>query len=120
MSTAFCVVDARKRHLPIVYASESFSDLTGYANVDIIGKNCRFLQSPEGKVEQGSPRRFTDGDGVYHRQCCKSRSLSLPLLLVADTSAHPRCTQCASTLLQPERAKCRSSTTKRTKPLLST
>jgi PAS domain S-box-containing protein len=31
---------------PIIYASGGFSSLTGYRLVDIIGRNCRFLQGP--------------------------------------------------------------------------
>lgn len=66
LATAFCVVDARRTNLPIIYASESFTELTGYPNAEIIGKNCRFLQSPDGNVQQGSPRLFTDSNGVFH------------------------------------------------------
>ena len=33
--------------LPLVYANESFQRLTGYAPMDILGRNCRFLQGPD-------------------------------------------------------------------------
>lgn len=49
---------------PIVYASETFERLTGYTGPEIIGRNCRFLQSPDGQVTAGSRRRFTDNDAV--------------------------------------------------------
>ncbi|KGX90070.1 biphenyl 2,3-dioxygenase [Pontibacillus halophilus JSM 076056 = DSM 19796] len=39
---------------PIVYANESFQQITGYEEDDIIGHNCRFLQGKE-----------TDKDAVY-------------------------------------------------------
>jgi PAS domain S-box-containing protein len=29
-----------------VYASDSFTELTGFAKDDILGRNCRFLQGP--------------------------------------------------------------------------
>ncbi len=32
---------------PIVYANKAFENLTGYSQIDIIGKNCRFLQGQD-------------------------------------------------------------------------
>ncbi|KAK4704379.1 hypothetical protein P7C70_g1837, partial [Phenoliferia sp. Uapishka_3] len=91
LGCSFLVTDARKFDHPIVYASDTFSRLTGYANDEIIGRNCaepfilhqfnpctgtdvltfsspsgRFLQSPNGIVEQGSKRQYTDGNAVHH------------------------------------------------------
>lgn len=65
-SCSFVVVDARRYDMPIVFASATFTALTGYHNSEIIGKNCRFLQAPDGKVEPGSRRKYTDGNAVYH------------------------------------------------------
>ncbi|TPX38074.1 hypothetical protein SmJEL517_g00317 [Synchytrium microbalum] len=64
LSSSFLVVDAKKADMPIVYASESFERLTGYSGQEIMGKNCRFLQSPDGLVEKGSIRRFVDNSVV--------------------------------------------------------
>ncbi|BGP39900.1 hypothetical protein JCM10450v2_003874 [Rhodotorula kratochvilovae] len=67
MSCSFVVVDARKFDQPIVYASETFSRLTGYANEEIVGRNCRFLQAPgDQTVVQGEKRRYTDGNAAHH------------------------------------------------------
>ncbi len=33
--------------MPIVYANKSFETMTGYAQADIIGSNCRFLQGAD-------------------------------------------------------------------------
>ncbi|KAG9294150.1 hypothetical protein G9A89_021509 [Geosiphon pyriformis] len=66
MSCSFLVVDARKYDYPIVYASHTFEKLTGYSNSEIIGRNCRFLQAPDGHVALGSRRRYTDNNAVYH------------------------------------------------------
>ncbi|CAJ0767192.1 10143_t:CDS:2, partial [Entrophospora sp. SA101] len=66
MSCSFLVVDARKFDFPIVYASFTFEKLTGYSNAEIVGRNCRFLQSPDGRVQLGSRRRYTDNSAVYH------------------------------------------------------
>lgn len=65
-SCSFLVVDARRYDMPIVFASTTFSELTGYNNAEIIGRNCRFLQAPDGHVALGSRRRYTDGNAVYH------------------------------------------------------
>ncbi|GAA5821518.1 hypothetical protein JCM3770_001059 [Rhodotorula araucariae] len=67
MSCSFVVVDARKFDQPIIYASETFSRLTGYANEEIVGRNCRFLQAPgDQTVLQGEKRRYTDGNAAHH------------------------------------------------------
>ena len=65
-SASFLVVDARRYDFPIVFASQTFSTLTGYAAHEIIGRNCRFLQSPTGEVAQGSKRKYTDGSAAFH------------------------------------------------------
>ncbi|KAG9306774.1 hypothetical protein G9A89_005674 [Geosiphon pyriformis] len=57
-------VDARKYDFPVVYASTTFETLTGYPSAEIIGRNCRFLQSPDGHVVQGSVREYTDANAV--------------------------------------------------------
>ncbi|TQS32486.1 hypothetical protein Golomagni_07194 [Golovinomyces magnicellulatus] len=44
-SVAIVVCDLDKPDSPIVYASESFSLLTGYSAQEAVGKNCRFLQN---------------------------------------------------------------------------
>lgn len=48
-----------------MYCSEPFEVLTGYTSHEILGKNCRFLQSPDGKVEKGVKRKFTDDKTVF-------------------------------------------------------
>ena len=65
MSASFLIVDAQKYDFPIIYASPNFTTLTGYPQVEVLGKNCRFLQSPDGIVEKGSRRRFVDNNLIY-------------------------------------------------------
>ncbi|KAJ3196179.1 blue light receptor [Irineochytrium annulatum] len=65
LSSSFIVVDARKYDHPIVYCSESFERLTGYTSAEIVGTNCRFLQSPDGKTEKGKERKYVDNSVVY-------------------------------------------------------
>jgi len=65
MSCSFVVSDARNPKNPIVYISETFEKLTGYTASECVGRNCRFLQSPDGLVGDGSYRRYTDNATVY-------------------------------------------------------
>ena len=66
MSCAFVVCDVTMNDCPIVYVSDNFQNLTGYSRHDIIGQNCRFLQSPDGHVEAGTKREFVDNRAVYN------------------------------------------------------
>ncbi|CAO3650930.1 unnamed protein product [Mucor hiemalis] len=66
LSCAFVVSDARGYDIPVIYCSPAFERLTGYTNEEIVGKNCRFLQSPDGQVTCGSRRQHTDNQAVYH------------------------------------------------------
>ncbi|KAM0747380.1 hypothetical protein T439DRAFT_329111 [Meredithblackwellia eburnea MCA 4105] len=66
LSCSFLVVDAKRYDMPIVFASETFSALTGYRNDEIVGRNCRFLQSPDGQTVQGTPRKYTDTHAIWH------------------------------------------------------
>lgn len=40
--------------------------MTGYTKHEILGRNCRFLQSPDGKCPQGVKRKYVDDDAVYY------------------------------------------------------
>nr|AML79601.1 putative LOV domain-containing protein [Oenothera grandiflora] len=43
----FVVTDPRLPDNPIIFASDSFLELTEYSREEILGRNCRFLQGPE-------------------------------------------------------------------------
>jgi PAS domain S-box-containing protein len=45
MSVGVCITDPRLPDNPVIYVNSGFTDLTGYAAEEVIGKNCRFLQS---------------------------------------------------------------------------
>ncbi|KAK3301535.1 PAS domain-containing protein [Chaetomium fimeti] len=64
LSCAFVVTDVTLNDCPIIYVSDNFQNLTGYNRHEIVGKNCRFLQSPDGIVEAGSKREFVANDAV--------------------------------------------------------
>ena len=64
LSCSFLIVDVRRYDSPIVYASPGFIALTGYAEHELIGRNCRFLQAPDGNIARGEERRFTSHSSV--------------------------------------------------------
>lgn len=66
LSCAFVVCDAHEHDFPIVYCSESFERLTGYTKHEILGRNCRFLQAPDGKVVPGIKRSYVDDDSILY------------------------------------------------------
>ncbi|MCJ1318623.1 blue light receptor [Xylographa vitiligo] len=73
-SCALLLCDATKPDMPIVYCSEAFERLTGYPSADILGLNCRFLQSPTGAVQPGVPRTHVSDAAVFQ---LKKRLLAL-------------------------------------------
>ncbi len=44
---ALCLTDPGQTDNPIVYANAAFMELTGYHEVEVLGRNCRFLQGPD-------------------------------------------------------------------------
>ncbi|EIM88698.1 uncharacterized protein STEHIDRAFT_166722 [Stereum hirsutum FP-91666 SS1] len=66
MSCSFVIVDTRRYDSPVVYASPSFYTLTGYPEHEVLGRNCRFLQAPEGNVAKGEKRQYTSPDAVAY------------------------------------------------------
>jgi len=66
MSCAFVVCDVSINDCPIIYVSDNFQNLTGYNRHEIVGKNCRFLQAPDGMVEAGSKREFVENHAVFN------------------------------------------------------
>ncbi|OBZ65109.1 White collar 1 protein [Grifola frondosa] len=66
LTCSFVVVDVRRFDSPIVYASPTFCKLTGYDEHEVLGRNCRFLQSPDGRLQRGDLRRYTAPEAVAH------------------------------------------------------
>ena len=46
-ASGLIICDAQQPDLPIIYASPSFEDLTGYTPQEVRGKNCRFMQQDD-------------------------------------------------------------------------
>ena len=56
ISQGITIVDARADGRPIVYASPSFEELTGYTAAEVEGRNARFLHGPDTDPASRSPR----------------------------------------------------------------
>jgi len=82
MSCAFVVCDVTQNDCPIIYVSDNFQNLTGYSRHEIAGKNCRFLQSPDGLVEAGSKREFVENDAVLKLKNCIARGEEIQQSLI--------------------------------------
>lgn len=82
LSCAFVVCDIAKHDLPIVYCSEVFERLTGYTRFEILGRNCRFLQAPDGIVQSGVKRKYVDDRSVLHlkNQIARRQEAQLSLI----------------------------------------
>ncbi|PYH41116.1 GATA transcription factor LreA [Aspergillus saccharolyticus JOP 1030-1] len=75
LSCAFVLCDITQEDHPIVYVSEAFERLTGYTSDEIVGRNCRFLQGPDGVVYQGMTRKFVDENTAFRfRSTIEDRS----------------------------------------------
>ena len=62
---AMCVTDPREPDNPIIAINHAFTQLTGYEETDILGRNCRFLQGEN-----------TDGAEVQRiRACIEERTV---------------------------------------------
>ncbi|KIL95437.1 Phototropin-1 [Fusarium avenaceum] len=44
---SFCLSDPARTGNPIIFASDEFEELTGYARNEVLAHNCRFLQGPQ-------------------------------------------------------------------------
>ena len=63
------ISDARLPDMPIIYSNEAFSSITGYAQEEVLGKNCRFLQG-------------TDTDGEKVREIREALEKGVPCRVV--------------------------------------
>ncbi|MQL91934.1 hypothetical protein Taro_024552, partial [Colocasia esculenta] len=54
----FVITDPRLPDNPIIFASDSFLELTEYSREEILGRNCRFLQGPE--TDRATVRKIRD------------------------------------------------------------
>lgn len=57
------IADPASPDLPVVYANEAFSRITGYSAAEVIGRNCRFLQGPETDAQTVAQIRVALAEG---------------------------------------------------------
>lgn len=62
-SVAITVADVIASDQPLVYANPAFERLTGYEAVDIIGRNCRFLQAGQHDAQERAAIRMAIAEG---------------------------------------------------------
>jgi PAS domain-containing protein len=82
LSCAFVVCDISLPDMPIVYCSDVFERLTAYTNYEIVGRNCRFLQAPDGKVQPGVRRKYVDDSSVLSLKNKIARREEIQLSLI--------------------------------------
>ena len=82
LSCAFVVCEIAKHDTPIVYCSDVFERLTGYTKFEILGRNCRFLQAPDGKVQAGIKRKYVDDNSVLEIKNKVSRRQEIQISLI--------------------------------------
>uniref|UniRef100_A0A5B7BDY1 LOV domain-containing protein n=1 Tax=Davidia involucrata TaxID=16924 RepID=A0A5B7BDY1_DAVIN len=63
---SFVLIDPHLHDMPIVYASDVFLKLTGYARNEVLGHNCRFL----GGVDTDSSTIFQIKESIRTEQAC--------------------------------------------------
>ncbi|KAI5922835.1 putative vivid protein [Camillea tinctor] len=59
-SCAILMCDLQQPDCPVVYANGPCTELTGYSQAEILGRNCRFMQAPGGRVGKASMRKYVD------------------------------------------------------------
>ncbi|KAL4919104.1 hypothetical protein BDW62DRAFT_210048 [Aspergillus aurantiobrunneus] len=82
LSCAFVLSDVTFEDSPIVYVSNAFERLTGYSEKEIVGQNCRFLQSPDAKVEKGESRKFVDSYTAWRLRCAVEQLSELQVSII--------------------------------------
>ncbi len=66
------ICSAQQPEIPIVYASPSFEELTGYSAAEALGKSCCFLEESSSQQERLKDIRQTVGTGTRHKLLLQS------------------------------------------------
>nr|AML78559.1 putative LOV domain-containing protein [Sarcodes sanguinea] len=69
---SFVLTDPHLPDMPIVYASDAFLKLTGYARHEVLGRNCRFLVG----VDTDLPTIYQIKESIRTEQACTVRILN--------------------------------------------
>ena len=71
-SNGIVIADPRLPDCPLIYTNEAFLHMTGYAEAEVIGHNCRFLQGPDTDPSAVQELR----DAVTHQRACQTLILN--------------------------------------------
>ena len=66
------LTDLRADDQPLVYVNDYFCTFTGYGRDEILGKNCRFLQTCAGGRDEDQPGVREVRDAIRERRRCKA------------------------------------------------
>ncbi|PQQ08671.1 protein TWIN LOV 1 [Prunus yedoensis var. nudiflora] len=69
---SFVLTDPHLPDMPIVYASDAFFKLTGYARHEVLGRNCRFLRG----VDTDSSMIYRIKESIQNEKACTVRILN--------------------------------------------
>ncbi|KAK3349421.1 putative vivid protein [Lasiosphaeria hispida] len=81
-SCPIVLCDMMEPDQPIIYASDAFLYLTGYSSGEVLGRNCRFLQAPGGKVKPKSTRKHVDKDTIRRMRKAVEKQAELQVEVV--------------------------------------
>ncbi|KAK4166495.1 hypothetical protein QBC43DRAFT_18981 [Cladorrhinum sp. PSN259] len=80
MSCPIIVCSLAEKDQPIVYASPSFLELTGYNMHEVLNRNCRFLQAPPREnVKSKSVRKHVDEKTIKKMRKAVERNTELQI-----------------------------------------
>ncbi|KAK4180111.1 hypothetical protein QBC36DRAFT_47127 [Triangularia setosa] len=82
MSCPIIVCDLLRPDQPIIYASDSFLELTGYNRPEVLERNCRFMQAPGGQVKPKSVRKYVDEKTIKKMRKSVDRNSELQIPVV--------------------------------------
>ncbi|MHC4288303.1 MAG: PAS domain-containing protein, partial [Planctomycetota bacterium] len=66
------ISDCSQPDMPIIYANNAFTAMTGYGYDEVVGRNCRFLQGED----TGSPAAQTIRKAIAAQESCKVEILN--------------------------------------------
>ena len=64
-SVALVVYDLQHPNQPIIYCSDAYCDMTGYARDEVLGKDCHFLQTPHSTIRRPKATIMPDKVAVH-------------------------------------------------------
>ena len=65
-STSMVIADAASPDYPVTYVNQAFEKMTGYSSIEVVGRNCRFLQGGD----RDQPGLKSIREGLEKKQAC--------------------------------------------------